>query len=85
MNSKFAIMTLTDFTNLLEHLPPDTRIAGPVHLPDTTTVWATSDDAGESATYVVSGESVCRVSDRDVTEQENCYEKLLRTLRDDAT
>lgn len=82
MQQRFSMMSLDSFTSLLEHLPPDTRIAGPHHQSGDVSIWATSDDAGESAVYVVSGETVCRVSGSAIHQHENCYEKLLRTIRD---
>jgi hypothetical protein len=81
MRQRFSMMTLDCFTNLLEHLPPDTRIAGPYDQSGSVSIWATSDDAGESAVYVVSGETVCRVSGGNIHQHENCYETLLQAIR----
>lgn len=83
MRQRFSLMTLDCFTSLLEHLPPDTRIAGPYDQNGNVLIWATSDTAGESAVYVVSGETVCRVSGGVIHQEENCYERLLRTIRDE--
>lgn len=60
---KLQVIDIENFANILEHLPPDTCITGPEHLPKSTvSLWQTTDDADESAAYVVVGEIVVRVA-----------------------
>jgi hypothetical protein len=55
-------MALPEFKDLLEHFPPDTRIAKPKHLPGVVPIWTTTDDVGGSAVHVVFGDEVSRIA-----------------------